>query len=126
MRVYLDARDKYRGRLLYEAIIELLYARHYAGATAFHGVSGFGASTVIQTEHILTFTDNLPIVVECADTDERIQSIMPEIDEMMGGGLITLEKVRVIMYRKDPSDRERSKDAAIDVTGSWQVVERPT
>ncbi len=122
MRVYVDDKDKYRGKSLYEAIMELLHDRHFAGATAFRGNLGFGASSAIHTEHILTFTSDLPIVIECIDTEDRIQAIIPEIDNMIGGGMITLEHVRVILYRKNPSDQERNEDERIDVTGSWRVT----
>lgn len=121
MRVYVEEQDKYQGRPLFEAVVELLRRRHYAGATAFQGTLGFGAGTRIHTEHFLTFTADLPIVIECVDREERIRAILPEIDEMIGGGLITLEQVRVVLYRKNPSAEDRTEDERIDVTGSWRV-----
>jgi len=62
---------------------------------------GFGASAGIHTEKVLRLSLDLPLVIECVDTDEKIQAILPDLDEMIGGGLITLERARVIMYRPD-------------------------
>lgn len=126
MRIYVEEKDKYRGKPVYEAIMELLHDQHFAGATAFQGRLGFGASSTIHTERTLTFMADLPVVIECIDTEERIRAVIPDIDNMIGGGLITLEQVRVILYRTNPSDQERTDDEMIDVTGSWQVVKPPT
>lgn len=121
MRVYVEEQDRYHGRPLFEAVLELLRHRHLAGATAFQGTLGFGASTRIHAERALTFRADQPVVIECIDSGERITAIVPEIDAMIGGGLITLEQVRVILYRKNPSEAERTEDERIDVTGSWKV-----
>ena len=99
MRIHIGERDRYHGKPLYEAIVELLRARQYAGATVFRAIMGFGASSTIRTDRLELLSLDLPIVVECVDTEERIEAILPELDEMIGGGLITLERARVIMYR---------------------------
>ena len=99
MRIHIGERDHYHGKPLYEAIVELLRARQYAGATVFRAIMGFGASSKIRTDRLELLSLDLPIVVECVDTEERIEAILPELDEMIGGGLITLERARVIMYR---------------------------
>jgi PII-like signaling protein len=101
MRIHLGERDKYQGRPLYEAIVHLLRTRGFAGATVFRGIMGFGASAWVHTEKVLRLSLDLPIVVECVDTEERIQEILPELDRMIGGGLITLERARVIVYRPE-------------------------
>jgi len=101
MRIHLGERDKYHGRPLYEAIVQLLRSRGFAGATVFRGIMGFGASARVHTEKVLRLSLDLPIVVECVDTEERIQEILPELDPMIGGGLITLERARVIVYRPE-------------------------
>jgi hypothetical protein len=101
MRVHLGERDKYQGRPLYEAIVHLLRTRGFAGATVFRGIMGFGASAGLHTEKVLRLSLDLPIVVECVDTEERIQEVLPELDRMIGGGLITLERARVIVYRPE-------------------------
>ena len=101
MRIHLGERDKYQGRPLYESIVHLLRTRGFAGATVFRGIMGFGASAGVHTEKVLRLSLDPPIVVECVDTEERIQEILPELDRMIGGGLITLERARVIVYRPE-------------------------
>jgi PII-like signaling protein len=75
---------------------------------------GFGASSRLHTDRIEVLSLDLPIIIECVDTEEKIAAILPELDEMIGGGLITLERARVIMYRADlpPEDR----------TASWPIL----
>jgi hypothetical protein len=107
MRVHVGERDKFHGKPLYGAIVELLRARHYAGATVYRGIMGFGASSTVHTDRIEALSLDLPVVVECVETQERIDAILPELDGMIGGGLITLERANVIMYRPHSSD-ERS------------------
>lgn len=99
MRVHVGERDRHEGKPLYAAIVELLRRKHFAGATVTRGVMGFGASSVVHTDRIEILSLDLPMVVECVDTEERIAEILPALDAMIGGGLITLEKVRVIIYR---------------------------
>jgi PII-like signaling protein len=101
MRIHIGERDKFQGRPLYEAIVHLLRQRHYAGATVFRGIMGFGATAGIHTEKVLRLSLDLPIVVECVETEEKIQAILPELDGMIGGGLITLERANVIVYRPE-------------------------
>jgi PII-like signaling protein len=102
MRIHLGERDQWHGRPLYQAIVELLRERHYAGATVYRGVMGFGASARLRTDRLEVLSLDLPIVVECVESEERIEAILPELDTMIGGGLITLEKVRVRLYRPQP------------------------
>ena len=125
MRIHIGERDKFDGKPLYQQIIELLRKRKYAGATAFRGIMGFGASSKLHTDRFLELSTDLPIVVECVETEERIRSILPELDNMIGGGLITLERARVIMYRPHRPEDEEADDWSVDVTGSWQAI-RPT
>lgn len=99
MRIHIGARDRYHGRPLYEAIVHLLRERHYAGATVFRGIMGFCASAGIHEEKVFRLSLDLPLVVECVETEERIAAILPEFDAMIGGGLITLERAHVIRYR---------------------------
>jgi PII-like signaling protein len=105
MRIHIGERDKFQGRPLYEAIVHLLRQRHYAGATVFRGIMGFGATAGIHTEKVLRLSLDLPIVVECVETEEKIQAILPELDRMIGGGLITLEHARVIVYRPELAEK---------------------
>jgi uncharacterized protein len=124
MRIHIGERDKYQGKPLYQAIVELLRKRHYAGATAFRGLLGFGAHARLHTDKIEYLSFDLPIVVECVETEERIMAILPELDEMIGGGLITLERAKVIMYRAHLPEEERNNDWPIDITGSWATVKK--
>ncbi|MEP7325493.1 MAG: DUF190 domain-containing protein [Gemmatimonadota bacterium] len=103
MRIHLGERDRHQGKPLYEAIVMLLRERHYAGATVYRAIMGFGASAHVRTDRIEVLSLDLPVIVEVVETEERIQAILPELDQMIGGGLITLEKVRVIMYRPGES-----------------------
>ena len=115
MRIHIGERDKFQGKPLYQAIVELLRARHYAGATVFRAIMGFGANARLHTDRIEVLSLDLPIVIECVETEERIQAILPELDRMIGGGLITLERARVIMYRPEMPEDDRSPGYGIDV-----------
>lgn len=101
MRIYIGERDKHGGRPLYEAIVLLLRERHFAGATVLRAIMGFGANARIRTQKVLDLSLDLPIVVQCVDEESKIKAILPELDAMIGGGLITLERVHVITYRGD-------------------------
>jgi PII-like signaling protein len=101
MRIHVGENDKHEGQPLYAAIVELLRQRHYAGATVFRGVLGFGAHARVHRAKLLQLSSDLPIIIECVETEERIAAILPDLDRMIGGGLVTLERVRVIMYRPD-------------------------
>ena len=99
LRVFLGESDKRDGRPLYEVIVEEARRRGLAGATVLRGMLGFGANSLIHTAKILRLSEDLPIVVEIVDTQDRIDSILPDLDGMLHEGLITLERVRVIAYR---------------------------
>ena len=101
MRIHIGERDRFHGKLLYEAIVELLRARQFAGATVTRAIMGFGATARLHTDKVLRLSVDLPIVIECVDEEQKIEAILPELDQMIGGGLITLEKVRVIAYRAE-------------------------
>lgn len=99
MRIHIGESDRWHGKPLYEAIVELLRHEKFSGATVLRGVGGFGGSSVYHTEKILRLSQDLPVVVEVVESSERIEQVLPRLDEMIGGGLVTLEKVRVILYR---------------------------
>ena len=99
MRIHIGESDKWDGKPLYQALIELFRREGFYGVTVLRGVSGYGASARYHTEKILRLSQDLPIVVEVVEYPERIERLLPKLDEMIGGGLITLEKVRVILYR---------------------------
>src|SRR3989475_9972671 len=99
MSLFLGESDKYQGKALYEALLERLRHKGLAGATVLRGVAGFGASSVVHTDKVLRLSLDLPLIIEVVETEESIQSILSDLDEMIGGGLITLERARVILYR---------------------------
>ncbi len=101
MRVHIGESDKWHGRPLHEAIVQLLRKEGYSGVTVLRGVGGFGSSSVYHTDKLLRLSEDLPVVLEVVDTDEKIERILPRLDEMIGGGMVTLEKVRVILYRPE-------------------------
>jgi hypothetical protein len=105
MRIHIGESDKWHGKLLYEAIVQLLRSEGFSGVTVLRGVGGYGSTSVYHTEKILRLSQDLPIVLESIEFSERIEQILPKLDEMIGGGLITLEKVRVILYRSVPGGR---------------------
>jgi len=102
MRIFIGESDRHGHRPLHEALVELLRKEGFAGATVLRGVSGFGAHSVYHTQKLLDLSADLPLVVEVVDSQERIDAVMPAIDAMMGGGMITLEKATVIRYSHDP------------------------
>ena len=99
MRIHIGESDKWRGKPLYEAIVEMLRKERFSGASVLRGIGGFGGSSVYHTDKLLRLSQDLPIVLEVIETQERLEQILPRLDEMVDGGLITLEKVRVILYR---------------------------
>lgn len=99
MRIHIGESDKWHGKPLHEAIVGLLRKEGFSGATVLRGVGGYGGSSVYHTDKLLRLSQDLPIIVEVIETQERIDQVLPRMDEMVEGGLITLEKVRVILYR---------------------------
>jgi len=99
MRIFIGESDKHQGRPLYEVLLERLRAKGLAGATVLRGVAGFGASSKMHTEKVLRLSLDLPLIIEVVETEAAIQSVLPDLDQIIGGGLITLERARVIMYR---------------------------
>jgi uncharacterized protein len=99
MRIHIGESDKWHGRSLYQAIVEMLRKEGFSGVTVLRGVAGYGGSSVYHTDKILRLSQDLPIILEVVETTERIEQILPRLDGMVEGGLITLEKVRVILYR---------------------------
>ena len=99
MRIFIGERDKYQGKPLYAALLERLRSKGLAGATVLRGVAGFGASSVVHTDKVLRLSLDLPLIIEVVETEEAIQAILPDLDQMIDGGLVTLERARVILYR---------------------------
>jgi uncharacterized protein len=99
MRIHISESDQWHGQALYQAIVNVLRAEKFSGVTVLRGVAGYGSSSIYHTEKVLRMSQDLPMVIEVVEFTERIEGILPKLDEMIGGGLVTLEKVRVILYR---------------------------
>jgi PII-like signaling protein len=115
MRIFIGESDRvgsgpHKGKPLYMGLLLTLRQRGFAGATVLRGIAGFGASARLHTDRVLRLSVDLPLVVEVVETEEKIQEILPELDELIGGGLVTLEKARVLLYRAaDLPETERSR-----------------
>ncbi len=99
LRIFIGESDRWEHRPLYEAIVLQARAAHLAGATVLRGPMGFGKSSRLHTAKILRLSMDLPIVIEIVDSEANIQAFLPVLDPMIGGGLVTLETVKVIEYR---------------------------
>jgi uncharacterized protein len=99
LRIFLGESDRWEHKPLYEAIVLKAREMHLAGATVLRGPVGFGKSSRLHTSKILRLSYDLPLVIEIVDAEEKINAFLPVLDQMMKGGLVTLEKVRVIDYR---------------------------
>ena len=99
VRIYIGESDHWHGRPLYQAIVEKVREAGMAGATVLRGLEGFGAHSRIHTSRILRLTEDLPVVIEVVDSPERVEAIVPALDEMIGEGLMTLERVHIVTYR---------------------------
>jgi len=103
MRIFVGESDRWEHRPLHAALLELFRTQGLAGATVLRAVAGFGANSVVHTANILRLSADLPLVIEVVDSQERLDAVLPEVDGMMRGGLITMEKVRVLKYDQTPT-----------------------
>ena len=109
LRIFIGESDRHAGRPLHEMIVLKARELHLAGATVLRGGMGFGKSSRLHTSKILRLSDDLPLVIEIVDREEKINAFLPVLDGMMGGGMVTLEKVRVLHYRgKTPPQTQTS------------------
>jgi PII-like signaling protein len=99
LRIFIGEQDRWEGKPLYEAIVVLARKDGMAGATVVKGCMGFGRKSHMHTAKILRLSEDLPIIIEIVDSEEKINKFIPRLDEMVKEGLITLEKVNVIVYR---------------------------
>lgn len=99
LRIFIGESDVHEGRPLYQAIVEVLRKEGVAGATVLRGIEGFGKSSRLHASHILRLSEDLPIVIECVDTYDVIERILPTLDGMIGDGLVTMERIEVRVYR---------------------------
>lgn len=105
LRIFIGESDRWEHKPLYESIVLKAREMHLAGATVLRGPMGFGKSSRLHTAKILRLSMDLPLVIEIVDAEEKIEKFLPVLDQMLTGGLVTMEKVKVIDYRAAP-DRE--------------------
>ena len=111
LRVFIGESDRWKHQPLYEAIVMRAREMHLAGATVVRGAMGFGKSSRLHTAKILRLSYDLPLVIEIVDSEEKLHEFLPVLDEMMSGGLVTLEKVKVIDYRAGTAPGEGKTEA---------------
>jgi len=99
LRIFIGETDTYQGKTLYEAIVLKARELNLAGASVFRGIMGFGAASRIHSIKLLRLSEDLPVMIEIVDTEEKINLILPFLDETVSEGLITMEKVQIIKYR---------------------------
>lgn len=99
LRIFIGEADKWRGKPLYEEIVLLARRDGMAGATVLKGFMGFGCKSHMHTAKLLRLSEDLPVIIEIVDSEEKINTFLPKLDEMVQEGLITLEKAQVVMYR---------------------------
>ena len=102
LRIFIGESDRWEHKPLYEAIVLKAREMHLAGATVLRGPMGFGKTSHLHTAKILRLSMDLPLIIEIVDSEEKINTFLPILDGMMGGGLVTLEKVKVVHYRAGP------------------------
>ena len=102
LRIFIGEQDKWQGKPLYEAVVQLARQEGLAGATCLKGFLGYGAKSHLHTAKLLRLSEDLPIVIEIVDSEEKIRALLPKLDPMIGDGLVTLEKAEVLVYRARP------------------------
>lgn len=101
LRIFIGEADKWNGKPLYEEIVLMAKREGMAGATAIKGFMGFGRKSHLHTAKILRLSEDLPIVIEIVDGEDKIKNFVAKLDTMVKEGLITLEKANIIMYRAE-------------------------
>ena len=99
VRIYIGESDTYQGRPLYDVIVRHLRERGIRGASVFRGMEGFGRSSRVHTTRILALSEDLPILIEAVDEESRLRPVLAELEPMIGGGLVTVERIVVVVYR---------------------------
>ena len=125
MRIFIGEGDRveagpYKGKPMYMGLLHMLRDRGFSGATVLRGIAGFGASARLHTDRVLRLAVDLPLVVEVVAREEKIQEVIPELDELIGSGLVTLEKVRVLLYQPEgasETERSRQRTEGLDPNG---------
>jgi PII-like signaling protein len=99
VRIYIGESDTWQGKPLYQGIVAFLREKGIAGATVLRGIEGYGAKSHLHTSRILQLSQDLPVLIEIVDEEDRLRAVLPELDAMVADGLITLERVEVLAYR---------------------------
>ncbi|MDY7094733.1 MAG: DUF190 domain-containing protein [Acidobacteriota bacterium] len=100
LRIFIGESDRWQGQPLYQVLVRRAREEGLAGATVLRGLEGFGANSRLHSANILRLSQDLPLVVEIVDEEEKVRAFLPQIDELVGEGLVTLERVEVILYRR--------------------------
>jgi PII-like signaling protein len=103
LRIFIGESDTWHGKPLYQAVVERAREQGLAGATVVRGIEGLGADSRLHTARILRLSEDLPVLIEIVDTEEKIRAFLPAVDEIVGEGLLTMETVEVIAYRASSS-----------------------
>ncbi|HEY7727067.1 MAG TPA: DUF190 domain-containing protein [Candidatus Eisenbacteria bacterium] len=106
LRIFVGEGNRWRGKPLYEAVVQRARAAGLAGATVLRGLMGYGAKSRIHTAKVLRLSEDLPIVIEIVDRSDRIQAFLPMLDEMVEDGMVTLERAQVITYRAGKAEEK--------------------
>ena len=112
MRIYIDETDRWKGELLYQAIVHTLRARGVAGVTVIGSIMSFGSRRILHSELNEITSMDRPVVVECVDDEARIQEVLPVIDPMISSGLVTFERAKVVVYRAPDHTNRPSGDVS--------------
>jgi PII-like signaling protein len=99
LRIFIGEADRWHGRSLADALVLMLREQGLAGATVVRGIEGFGANSRIHTAHVLRLSEDLPIVIEVIDREDRIHAVLPRLEEMVQEGMVCLADVDVMLYR---------------------------
>ncbi len=98
LKIYLGESDHYRGKPSYQAVVHLLRKRGFWGATVTRGIYGYGKRSLLHTASVLRLSEDLPLIIEVVESEAKVEAIVPELSEMVKGGLITVEDVRVLRH----------------------------
>lgn len=102
LRIYIGESDRYKGKALFQALVEKAKELDLAGATVFRGLMGYGANSRIHTANIVDLSSDLPILVEIIDSEEYLARFLPFLDDMVGEGLVIIDEIEVIKYGSKP------------------------
>ena len=107
LRIFIGESDRFEHKPLHEAIVKKARELGISGATVLQGSMGFGANSVIHNDRVLAMSSDLPIVIEIVDARDKIEQLLPLLDNMVQDGMITMEEVRIVMYRHNPADKAK-------------------